>query len=171
MTKYCKMYSIKLFQVGNFLVILGVSISFLSLFCGGIVSLANQSSNTLLYFFYLIGVLYSLFNIQNMKRYTSSKIGQLRLIAFIEGLSYLILLFVAMPLKKIWGIGIVSKIVGYSHGFLFIFFIISTFMVASAYQWKFSKTTWKVLLSSLIPFGTFYVDHSIFKELHENNPK
>lgn len=88
-------------------------------------------------------------------------IGRLRIIGFLEGLSLIFLVFIAVPFKYIGNIPVLVRIIGPIHGLLFCLFLITTFGLATSYKWKFSKTTWKVLLACLIPFGTFYIDRYI----------
>lgn len=97
-----------------------------------------------------------------------SKIGRLRLIGFLEGISLLILLFVAMPLKYIYRIPEWSKAMGTVHGALFLLFIFNTLSVGVEYRWKFRETTWKVLLACIIPLGTFYIDQKILSKMRTN---
>ena len=94
-----------------------------------------------------------------------SKVGRLRLIGFLEGISLLILLFVAMPLKYFYGIREWSKVMGTVHGALFLLFIFNTLSVGVEYRWKFKETTWKVLLACIIPLGTFYIDQKILSKM------
>lgn len=98
-----------------------------------------------------------------------SSIGSLRVIGFLEGMSLLILFFIAVPLKYMMDIPEVSEVVGAIHGGLFILFILATFKVAYDKKWRFWKTTWKVLLSCMVPFGTFYVDKTILKPEYERS--
>lgn len=98
-----------------------------------------------------------------------SKIGRLRLIGFFEGISLLVLLFVAMPLKYIYGIPEWSKVMGTFHGALFLLFIFNALSVGVEYQWKFKETTWKVLLACMIPLGTFYIDQKILSKMKPSN--
>jgi integral membrane protein len=100
-----------------------------------------------------------------MKNYISTSIGFLRLIAFLEGVSFLILLFVAMPIKYVLGNDALVKTVGQVHGLLFVLLILITLFVGYEKQWKLTGITLKVLASSIIPFGTFYVDYKILKKL------
>jgi integral membrane protein len=86
-------------------------------------------------------------------------IGRLRIIGFLEGISLLVLVFVAVPLKYFLGRPELVKLMGPIHGLLFCLFVFLTLSVA--YKWIFSKITWKVLLACVIPFGTFYVDKYI----------
>lgn len=96
-----------------------------------------------------------------MLHLVKTPIGRLRILGFFEGMSLIILVFIAVPLKY-WAEqpGLV-KLLGPIHGILFILFVITTLSVAVTYRWSFFKTSWKVLLSCLIPFGNFYVDKYI----------
>tara|TARA_B110001450_G_scaffold37466_1_gene33320 strand:- start:4944 stop:5222 length:279 start_codon:yes stop_codon:yes gene_type:complete len=80
-----------------------------------------------------------------------------RSISLLEGVSLLILLFVAMPLKYIWGNPEYVRVVGMAHGLLFIAYIIFAIMTKFKLNWKI-KTLLIVFIASIIPFGTFYVD-------------
>ncbi len=99
-----------------------------------------------------------------MKKYLITDIGRLRLVAFLEGVSLLILVFVGMPLKYYLESPGFVKILGPIHGMLFIAFVILTIQVSISLKWNFIKTTLWVLISSFIPFGTFYVDMKILKK-------
>ncbi len=101
-----------------------------------------------------------------MNRFIYSGIGQLRIIAFLEGLSLLLLMFVAMPLKYAFDSPAMVKYVGQIHGILFLFFIVYTLYVSFDKKWKFGKSTIWVLLSSILPFGTFVADHKIMGPKH-----
>lgn len=100
-----------------------------------------------------------------MDRLVNTSIGRLRLLANLEGLSLLLLVFVSVPLKYIYGKPQLSSILGPIHGILFLLFIFITISVGVEYSWKFKKTTWKVLLACIIPFGTFYIDRKILSKL------
>lgn len=104
-----------------------------------------------------------------MKKYFTTSIGFLRFIAFFEGLSLIILVFIGMPLKYIFANDFIVKTVGMAHGFLFLAFVLAAVFVHVNYDWKFFKTTWKVLASSIIPFGTFYIDAKILKPISQRN--
>lgn len=91
-----------------------------------------------------------------------------RKIAFIEGCSFLVLLFIAMPLKYLAGIPLATKIVGGIHGFLFCIFLLLAFMVMDKYG-KSIKWMFKAFISAVIPFGTFYIDREWKKEELEVN--
>ncbi len=94
-----------------------------------------------------------------------TKIGRLRIIGFLEGISLLILIFIAVPLKHIFHISYLTKMLGPIHGALFLLFILNTFSVGIEQNWKFKTTTWKILLACLIPFGTFYIDRKILRNI------
>jgi integral membrane protein len=80
-----------------------------------------------------------------------------RKVAFAEGVSFLILLFVAMPLKYLAHIPIAVTICGGLHGVLFVTFIILAREVKSDYK-KDWRWLGKALLASILPFGTFIAD-------------
>lgn len=92
-----------------------------------------------------------------------TNIGRLRVIGFLEGISLLVLVFIAVPLKYISHDPQLVKALGPIHGALFLLFIFNTLSVGVAEGWKFRQTTWKVLLACVIPFGTFYIDYKILK--------
>jgi len=98
-----------------------------------------------------------------MKQLLSTNIGRLRIIGFLEGISLLVLIFVAVPLKYIGHDPAMVKAMGPIHGALFLLFIVNTVSVGVAQKWQF-KTTSKVLLACIIPFGTFYIDRKILRE-------
>jgi integral membrane protein len=82
---------------------------------------------------------------------------RLRIIAFTEGVSYLILLFVAMPLKHFWGQPTAVKSFGSVHGLLFVLYILYVVLCKIEYRWTLKKIL--ILLGiSIIPFGNFYAD-------------
>lgn len=87
--------------------------------------------------------------------------SRFRLISFIEGISFLVLIFIAMPLKYLAGIPLAVKIVGMTHGVLFILFIIALFMAANRYKWK--VLTFQLFVYSLIPFGFILIEKVIMK--------
>ncbi len=86
-----------------------------------------------------------------------TKIGQFRLIAKLEGISFIILLFIAMPLKYMMGIPEATKIVGMIHGALFLWFLYSQFIASSEEKWGLNFNILAFVLS-LVPFGTFYLN-------------
>ncbi|NML20930.1 DUF3817 domain-containing protein [Pseudoflavitalea sp. G-6-1-2] len=96
----------------------------------------------------------------------NSGIGRLRLTGLLEGISYLLLLFIAVPAKYWADMPIISKVLGPIHGVLFVMFVYLTISIASEKKWGFA-TTGKLLLASIIPFGTFYVDSKILRPAQE----
>jgi integral membrane protein len=90
-----------------------------------------------------------------------SPIGRLRIIGFLEGISLILLVFIAVPLKYFFNYPALVKMLGPIHGLLFCLFVFITLSVGVSYKWSFAKTTWKVLLACVVPFGTFYIDKHI----------
>lgn len=77
----------------------------------------------------------------------------------------LLLLGVAVPLKHFYQDPSLVRALGPVHGLLFLLFVLNTLRVGVEYRWRFTTTTWKVLLACIVPFGTFYVDRNILKPL------
>lgn len=84
-------------------------------------------------------------------------VKQLRLIGNIEGVSFLILLFIAMPLKYYFNYPIAVKINGWIHGVLFVGYIIAVLRTAILIKWDVFRVG-IALAASLIPFATFILD-------------
>ena len=85
-----------------------------------------------------------------------------RLVAFLEGLSYILLLGVAVPIKYLNNDPQFVKLLGMPHGLLFIGYIVLAIWLRPNYKWN-NSTFFMVLLASLIPFGTFYIDRKYLK--------
>ena len=80
-----------------------------------------------------------------------------------EGSSFLLILFITMPLKYLAAIGLPNKIVGMAHGFLFLAYVVLAIVVAQMLKWKF-KDTAIVLLMSIVPFGTFWMEEHYLED-------
>ena len=80
-----------------------------------------------------------------------------KIVSYLEGISYLLILFVTMPLKYIWDMPDANFFIGMAHGILFLLYIALAVMVRTVLNWNL-KTFVIVLLCSIIPFGTFWMD-------------
>jgi integral membrane protein len=89
-----------------------------------------------------------------------TNLKKFRLIALVEGISFLVLLFIAMPIKYVLGEPIVVKYVGMTHGGLFLVFLYFLFAAAKEYKWNFSFIS-IAFISSLLPFGTYFLDKKL----------
>lgn len=87
----------------------------------------------------------------------ATPIGFLRAIGFAEGVSYLLLLGLAMPLKYLAGYPDAVTYVGWAHGVLFVLFVGAVAVAARAHRWSLGRIA-KALVASLLPFGTFVLD-------------
>ena len=90
-------------------------------------------------------------------------IGRLRVIAFIEGISFLLLLGVAMPLKYVAGLPAAVKTAGWIHGILFMLYLFAVAEVTVRRRWPYALA-FGALVASLIPFGTFALDARLRRE-------
>lgn len=93
----------------------------------------------------------------------TTSIGRLRAIGLVEGVSFLLLLGVAMPLKYFAGMPQAVTIVGWLHGLLFIALCIALTQAHQEAQWG----AWRsgtVLVAALLPFGPFVIDKKLRAE-------
>ena len=103
-----------------------------------------------------------------------------RIIAFIEGVSYILLMTVGLYFKYQLDDPSFVKLLGMPHGLLFVLYIITAFLLngfnITLGKGKFSLSSRKymkwtiidfriVLFASVIPFGTFYIDRKYFSNL------
>ncbi len=98
-----------------------------------------------------------------MHTFFSTALGRLKLLGWLEGTSLLLLLGIAVPLKYMGDAPGFVKLLGPVHGILFLLFIVQSISAGIEQQWSFKKTTWKILVACLIPFGTFYVNTRLLK--------
>ena len=85
-----------------------------------------------------------------------------RVIAFFEGISYILLLFIAVPIKYGFDDPTSVKLLGMPHGILFMIYIIFSFIVNKKLKWN-RKELFIILIASLVPLGTFYVDRKYLR--------
>ncbi len=92
-----------------------------------------------------------------------SLVGHLRWVAIAEGVSYLLLLLVGMPLKYLVQLPEPNYVIGLAHGILFIAYIGLVVGVA----WKHKWTLWNTFLAlaaSLLPLATFWVERKMLRK-------
>lgn len=85
-----------------------------------------------------------------------------RLLAIVEGTSLLVLMFIAMPMKRLMGIPDAVRIVGGIHGMLFLMYIYTLFTVWVAHKWP-AKKAFIAFISASIPFGSFWFERKYLK--------
>lgn len=96
-------------------------------------------------------------------QFSNTAIGRLRMAGIAEGISYIVLLFIAMPIKYIAGHPAAVWYIGWVHGLLFMLFILALIAVKINREWNLKKT-FVAFLAALLPFGTFILDKSLRKE-------
>jgi integral membrane protein len=89
---------------------------------------------------------------------------QLRTVALLEGSSFLVLLFIAMPLKYLAGLPLAVRIVGSVHGLLFLLFMAALYRAARQRHWPLRRSL-VAFVSGIVPFGTFIFDRSLRREI------
>ena len=97
----------------------------------------------------------------------STSLGRLRLVGMLEGVSFLLLLGIAMPLKYLAGKPEAVSVLGMAHGVLFIAYVGALIQAHCEYEgWPWRRSA-AVLLASLLPAGPFIVDRKVLKGLPE----
>jgi integral membrane protein len=90
-------------------------------------------------------------------------LGRFRLIAQVEGASYILLVFIAMPLKYGIGWDLPVRYVGMIHGVLFIMYCLALFLTRNVVPWSFPRGI-VLFIASLVPFGTIWADRRLKEE-------
>jgi len=78
-----------------------------------------------------------------------------KILAFTEGISFLLILFVTMPLKYLLSIAEPNQWIGMIHGILFILYVFSALQQKFEQEWSLKVLT-LALVAAFLPFGTFY---------------
>jgi integral membrane protein len=89
-------------------------------------------------------------------------LGRLRVIGFWEGVSFLVLLCIAMPLKYFAGWPDAVRVVGMAHGVLFILYVAAALHATVSYQWSWRRAA-AILAASVLPAGPFIVDAKLLR--------
>lgn len=98
-----------------------------------------------------------------MSKYSlATSLGRFRLVSTVEGISALVLFFIAMPIKYIGGIPEAVKYPGLVHGVLFVLYLFVMVETAIANRWSMKTTAWATL-ASIPPFGPFIFDRYFLK--------
>jgi integral membrane protein len=92
-----------------------------------------------------------------------TSLGRLRVVGFLEGISFLVLLGIAMPLKYLAGQPEAVRIVGMAHGVLFVAYVLLVLQVSIERSWSWKKAL-LALAVSVVPFGTFWAEKKLFQE-------
>ncbi|MCM4168858.1 hypothetical protein KCTC52924_02554 [Arenibacter antarcticus] len=87
-----------------------------------------------------------------------------RITAILEGVSYLMLFGLGMPLKYLAQMPEPNIYIGYAHGFLFIAYVALAALLTLERKWGFKMFT-ILFIASLLPFGTFYIDKKYLKPM------
>jgi integral membrane protein len=92
-----------------------------------------------------------------------TSIGRLRAVGIVEGVSFLVLLGIAMPLKYLAGMPQAVTVAGWLHGMLFIAFCIALTQARQEAMWD-ARRTGTVLIAALLPFGPFVIASGLRKQ-------
>jgi integral membrane protein len=91
-------------------------------------------------------------------------LGRFRLIALIEGVSFMLLVCVGMPLKYLAAMPTPNYVIGAAHGGLFLLYVVLLALAAKSRKWPLWWTA-VAFAASLVPIGTFLLDPSLRREM------
>lgn len=91
----------------------------------------------------------------------NTKFQRFRTLAKLEGISFLMILFITMPMKYIYDMHMPNKIIGMIHGVLFILYVLMLYWVADEKKWNGKIIFWG-LVAAVLPFGTFVADKRLY---------
>ena len=94
---------------------------------------------------------------------TNTPLGRFRVVALLEGVSYLTLVGITMPLKYMAGMPYPNKVAGMAHGVLSVVYVFFLLHAASAQKWSVIKSL-VALVASLIPLGAFALEWKLRDE-------
>ncbi|MDR6302124.1 DUF3817 domain-containing protein [Mesonia maritima] len=87
----------------------------------------------------------------------NSQVKAFQIISFLEAISFLVLLLIAMPLKYLYDQPEMVRIVGMAHGILFVLYVIGAYWMYEKLNWSL-KTLGVTIFCSILPLGPFYVE-------------
>ena len=91
-------------------------------------------------------------------------VGRLRVVSAIEGLSYALLLFVAMPVKYGLSEPFLVTVLGRAHGLLFVLFAGALLHAWLDAEWRFGRALWLGFLS-VVPLGALWIERDLRREV------
>ena len=91
-------------------------------------------------------------------------VSGLRKVALVEGISFLVILFVTMPLKYLMDMPMPNKVFGMAHGLLFVIYIVYLAYMWASRKWSFRVLAWG-FAASIVPFLVFWVEKKVFAPL------
>ena len=94
---------------------------------------------------------------------------QLRVVALLEGTSFILLLFVAVPLKYVADMPLGVRVIGGLHGLLFLLFIAALYRASMEHGWPWRRSL-LAFIASVLPFGAFVLAHSLRQEVLTESP-
>lgn len=80
-----------------------------------------------------------------------------RWVSILEGVSFLVLLFLAMPLKYFFDLPQMVRVIGMAHGILFIAYVLGALLMYKPLNWQ-KQTLLIAIVCSVVPFGPFYIE-------------
>lgn len=101
---------------------------------------------------------------RNLRTQKMKSLNLLRIVGLFEGASFLLLLFIAMPMKYLLDMPLAVRIVGSAHGALFMAYLYFVFSAATEHEWPLKRWAY-AFIASVVPFGPMIFDRSLKEEM------
>ncbi len=101
-----------------------------------------------------------------MQKKSEKVLQRFRYVSIAEGISFLLLLFIAMPLKYWADMPLMVKYTGWIHGVLFLAYLLQGLQTALVLKWSAGRVAVAVI-ASLLPFGPFILERKLKKEYNQ----
>lgn len=100
----------------------------------------------------------------------STALGRFRVVSLIEGLSYALLVFIAMPLKYGLDQPEMVRVIGMVHGLLFVAFCIALWLAWRERRWSVGQAA-ALFGASLVPLGALWIERRCGREAQQTSQK
>ncbi|WP_025274206.1 DUF3817 domain-containing protein [Haloglycomyces albus] len=101
----------------------------------------------------------------------NAQLKRFRIVAYIVSCFLIILMFVAVPLRYIFGIESLSTVISPIHGLFYMLYLVLGFQLAQQAEWKFWPETVGLLLGGTVPIGSFFVERWAHRRILEEHPQ
>lgn len=101
---------------------------------------------------------------RRVSNWWQTALGRLRVLGFLEGVSFVLLLAVAMPLKYLANSPGAVSVVGMAHGILFVLYLLAAVHAAVEYDWPWRRVAW-LALAACLPLGPFVADVRLLRDV------
>ncbi|MFC4334400.1 DUF3817 domain-containing protein [Salininema proteolyticum] len=101
----------------------------------------------------------------------NAQLKRFRIVSYIVSTFLIVLMFVAIPAKYVWGFDTLSTVISPIHGLCYMLYLVLGFQLAQQAGWKFWPETVGLLLGGTVPIGSFFVERWAHRKILEEHPQ